>query len=128
VHPAASFQVPQRVEGDEHRLSAGGGTQVQAVEQGGHEPADVTVAGQQFLGPGLRFSRELTHRMDRVGELVAGDAALLQHRPHRGEAAGAAVGWVEQHRDGVAELAGGDVEGGQPAQPFPLLDALGAGQ
>jgi len=53
--------------------------------------------------------------MDRVGELVAGDVALLQHRPHRGEDASAAVGWVEQHRDGIAELACGDVEGGQPS-------------
>lgn len=63
--------------------------------------------------------------MDRGGELVTRDAALVQHRPHLEKAA---LGWVEKHRDGVAELTSGDVESGQPAEAFPLLDALGAGQ
>jgi hypothetical protein len=112
VHPPPSLQVPQRVEGGEHRLAAGGGVQVQAVEQGGQESADVAVAGQQLLGPGLRFPGQLANGFDGGGELVAGNAALLQHRPHREEAA---VGWVEQHRDGIAELACGDVESGQPS-------------
>jgi len=117
--------MPQRVEGGEHGLSAGGGVQVQAVEQGGQEPADVAAAGQQLLGPRLGFSGQLADGVDRGGELVTGDAALVQHRPHLEKAA---VGWVKQHRDGVAELTSGDVESRQPAQPFPLLDALGAGQ
>lgn len=70
------------------------------------------IAGEQLLDPGLRLSGQLIDRFHCIGELGAGHAALLQRSPDRRQATAAGVGRVEQDVDGVAQRAGGDVEGG----------------
>lgn len=82
-HLAPPLQISQRVQRGKHRLAAGGGAQLQAVEQSGQEPAYVAVTGEQLLGPRLRLSGQLTDRVHRVGELCAGHAALFQGSPQR---------------------------------------------
>jgi len=72
----------------------------------------VGIAEEELLDPGLRLSGQRIDRFHCFGELGAGHAALLQRGPDRGQTTAAGVGRVEQDVDGVAQRAGGDVEGG----------------
>jgi len=124
-HAPPAFQVAERSERGERVRAAGSGLKLQRGEQGGQEPAHRGVSAEQVRQVGVDL---------RAGRLVGGGDRRCQLRaghldgdrfPDGGQVA---LGRVQQHRDGVAQVGSGDIEGGQGPQPVLPAGPLGPGE